>query len=37
MPLEGFEIKWYTPSISYAMLSVHAITKNTDALVAASR
>jgi len=37
MPLEGFEIKWYTPAFSYAMLSVHAITKNTEALVAASK
>ena len=37
MPLEGLEIKWYTPAFSYAVLSVQAIKKNTEALVAASK
>jgi len=37
MPLEGFEIKWYTATFSYAMLSVHTITKNTEAVVVASK
>jgi hypothetical protein len=36
MTLEGFEIKCYAPALSYTMLSVHAITKNTEAVAAAS-
>jgi hypothetical protein len=32
-PLEGFEIKWFTPAFSYAMLNLHTITKNAEAVV----